>query len=181
MLHHGTVVTDVPLWLLMFHSGYWCPTWRWRHIGTPWPQIQCHLRETLSSPFKRWLDSVNAETEYKVLQVWTFWLYWVCRYFRYVGEILEHFVRAHHCYIHQYFAVRSLGSAADNYVTYTVYLFLANVRVYEFELRVSVHRGLMNKTRCSKSSLFFFVFFSTCFGRYIHPSPGASTVQAGMA
>jgi hypothetical protein len=53
---------------------------------------------------------------------------------------------------------------------------------YKFELRVSVHRGLLNKipTRCSKSSLFFFVFCSTCFGRYIHPSSGASTVQAGM-
>jgi hypothetical protein len=51
-----------------------------------------------------------------------------------------------------------------------------------FELRVSVHRGLMNKipTRCSKSSLFFFVLCSTCFGRYINPSSGASTVQAGM-
>jgi hypothetical protein len=51
-----------------------------------------------------------------------------------------------------------------------------------FELRVPVHRGLMNKipTRCSKSSLFFFVFCSTGFGRYIHPSSGASTVQAGM-
>jgi hypothetical protein len=47
---------------------------------------------------------------------------------------------------------------------------------------VSVHRGLMNKipTRCRKSSLFFFVFCSTCFGRYSHPSSGASTVQAGM-
>jgi hypothetical protein len=52
----------------------------------------------------------------------------------------------------------------------------------KFELRVSVHRGLMNKipTRCSKSSLFSFVLCSTCFGRYIHPSSGASTVQAGM-
>jgi hypothetical protein len=27
-------------------------------------------------------------------------------------------------------------------------------------------------TRCSKSSLFFFVLFSTCFGRYIHASSG---------
>jgi hypothetical protein len=35
-------------------------------------------------------------------------------------------------------------------------------------------------TRCSKSSLFFFVLCSTCFGRYIHPSSGASTVHAGM-
>jgi hypothetical protein len=52
----------------------------------------------------------------------------------------------------------------------------------QFELRVSVHRGLMNKipTRCSKSSLFFFVYCSACFGRYIHPSSGASIVQAGM-
>jgi hypothetical protein len=42
--------------------------------------------------------------------------------------------------------------------------------------------SLMNKipTRCSKSSLFFFVHFSTCFGRYIHPSSGALNVQAGM-
>jgi hypothetical protein len=50
------------------------------------------------------------------------------------------------------------------------------------ELRVSVHRGLMNKipTRCSKLGLFFFVFCHTCFGRYIHPSSGASTVRAGM-
>jgi hypothetical protein len=53
---------------------------------------------------------------------------------------------------------------------------------YFFELRVSVHRGLMNKipTRCNKLSLFLFVFCSTCFGRYIHPLSGVSTVQAGM-
>jgi hypothetical protein len=53
-----------------------------------------------------------------------------------------------------------------------------NKEFYEFELRDSVHRGLMNKipTRCSKSSSFFFVLCSTCFGRYIHPSSGASTV-----
>jgi hypothetical protein len=39
---------------------------------------------------------------------------------------------------------------------------------------------VLNKipTRCSISSLFFFVFCSTCFGRYIHPSSGASTKQA---
>jgi hypothetical protein len=53
---------------------------------------------------------------------------------------------------------------------------------FEFELRVSVHRGLMNKIpiRCNKSNLFFFVLYPTSFGRYIHPSSGASTVQAGM-
>jgi len=127
MFHSGygcpTVVTDVPLWLLMFNSGYWYSTWWWWHIGTPWPQTQYHLPETLSSLFKRWLDSVNTETEYTVLQVWTFWLWWVCQYFRYVGEILKCFVRAHHCYTHQYFAVRSLGTAADNCVTYTLFIF----------------------------------------------------------
>jgi hypothetical protein len=53
-----------------------------------------------------------------------------------------------------------------------------------FELRVSVHRGLMNKipTRCSNSIffLFSFVLCSTCFGGYNHPSSGASTVHSGM-
>jgi hypothetical protein len=59
---------------------------------------------------------------------------------------------------------------------------LTNYYIYEFDLRVSLHRGLLNKipTRCSKSSLFFFVFCCTVFGRYIHPSSGTSTVQAGM-
>jgi hypothetical protein len=53
---------------------------------------------------------------------------------------------------------------------------------YEFELRVSVHRGLMNKFQQDAANRVYFSssFCSTCFGRYIHPSSGASTVQAGM-
>jgi hypothetical protein len=61
-------------------------------------------------------------------------------------------------------------------------------RVYELNMALisfsslAITGSLMNKipTRCSKSSLFFFVLRSTCFGRYIHPSSGASTVQAGV-
>jgi hypothetical protein len=55
--------------------------------------------------------------------------------------------------------------------------------VLNFSPVCQIHiRNYVNEipTRCGKSSLFFFVFCSTCFGRYIHPSSGASTVQAGM-
>jgi len=109
-------------------SGYRHLTRRWRHIGTTWPQTKCHQKPRVLCLKENWTVWMQRQTTlcFKSL---SFWLWWVCQYSRYVGEILECFVRAHRCCTHQYFAVRSLGTAAGNCVTDTVYLFVANVRV----------------------------------------------------
>jgi hypothetical protein len=55
--------------------------------------------------------------------------------------------------------------------------FKVNIYLHFFELRVSVHRGLMNKFQQDAANRVYIssLFCSTCFGRYIHPSSGAST------
>jgi hypothetical protein len=125
--------------LCHWKSCYCCSTWRWRHndlskIGTACPKKQCCIPKNLSSLSERLVDSVNAKTKYTVRKWSNFLIVTGQSVFQVCRRNTHTFCYNTFLYTsRQYFAVCSLGTAANSCLT--VYLLLANVRVCVARLR----------------------------------------------